>query len=318
MTFAAPLALIALVGVPLLIRWYAGQQRRRARAAEAFAVPAMMPSVAPWRPRWRRHAPMLALLLALVLLVIAAARPQRTVAVPLTGGAILLANDVSTSMTSTDVSPSRVGAAKRAAAEFIDAVPGTIEIGVMEFARTPVVLQSPTTDHAQAKGALSEFHTSGGTAMNAAIETAVDLLTGVPGKRGRRPPAAVVLLSDGGANVGPNPFVAAQQAKAQHIPIYTIALGTAHGTIPIKRGSQVVNLPVPVSTEELERVAAASGGRAFTVRDMSGLRTVYAHLAAQLGHKHVKHEVSASFAAGALVVLLFGSVLSLRWFGRLI
>jgi Ca-activated chloride channel family protein len=44
---------------------------------------------------------------------------------------------------------------------------------------------------------------------------------------------------------------------------------------------------------------------------------VYAHLAAELGHKNVKREITASFAGGGLALLLFGSVLSLAWFGRL-
>ena len=112
MSFSSPLVLLALVAIPLLIRWYAGQQRRRTRAAEAFAAPKLTPSVAPRRPGWRRHAPMLVFAIATAVLIVAAARPQKTVAVTVNKGAVMLATDVSSSMTATDVRPSRLAASR--------------------------------------------------------------------------------------------------------------------------------------------------------------------------------------------------------------
>jgi Ca-activated chloride channel family protein len=126
-----------------------------------------------------------------------------------------------------------------------------------------------------------------------------------------------VLLSDGTSNVGISPLAAAAQAKAQHIPVYTIALGTANGTIAIKHGTHTVTTPVPVSSQELAQIASASGGRAYTAADSAKASAVYAHLAAQLGHKQVKREITASVAGGGLVLLLVGSAMSLFWFARL-
>ena len=134
---------------------------------------------------------------------------------------------------------------------------------------------------------------------------------------GKRPPGAVVLLSDGGSNVGVSAVAAARQARAQHVPVYTIALGTPYGTIRGTRGGRGATLPVPVSAQELEQIASASGGRAYTAANADKVREVYAHLARQLGRKSVKREITASFAGGGLVLLLIGSVLSLLWFGRL-
>jgi len=318
MTFASPIALLGLLAIPLLFRWYGSQQRRRARAAQAFVAPALRPSVAPRRPGWRRHAPMLAFALALAILVVAAARPQRSVAVPVTEGAIMLANDVSSSMTATDVRPSRLQAAKDADERFLADVPSAIEVGLLEFARSPTVLQSPTTDHSLTRAALTQFQSSGGTAIGDAILTAVRVLTSLPPKGGKRPPGAIVLASDGASNVGSDPLAAAREASAQHIPVYTIALGTPDGTYVGKRGSQTVIIPAPPDPQELAQIAALSHGRAFTVATASGLRDAYAHLAAQLGHKQVKREITASFAGGGLALLLLGSVLSLFWFGRLV
>jgi Ca-activated chloride channel family protein len=319
MSFADPLVLLALLALPVLAWWYLGEQRRRTRGAAAFVAPALTPSVAPHSPRWRRHAPMAAFAIALAVLIAAAARPQRTVAVPLTNGAIMLANDVSSSMQATDVAPSRERAAERSAQRFLDRVPSEVQVGLMAFARTPTVLQSPTTDHALTRAALRRLPaTSGGTAVGVAIQTAIKELRDLPRIAGKRRPAAIVLISDGASNVGVGPLGVARQAAADRMPVYTVAVGTARGTIPGRRGGQRVTVPVPVSTTQLAEIARLSGGRTFTASDSGTLSAVYAHLAARLGHKHVKQEITAGFAGGGLVLLLLGSVLSLRWFGRLV
>lgn len=318
MSFAWPLILVGLLSIPLLVAWYVGQQRRRARAAEAFAAPRLTPSVAPRRPGWRRHAPMLVFAIAVGVLIAAAARPQQTVAVPVTKGAVMLVNDVSSSMTATDVKPSRLGAAQQAAKQFIAGLPGGVQVGSLEFARRPVVLQSPTTDHSLTQDAIAHLQPGGGgTAIGDAITTAMRALARVPSQAGKRPPSAIVVLSDGASNVGSSSRAAAQQAAAQHIPIYTVSLGTPNGTISIKRGSRTVTVPVPVSSQELSQIASNSKGREYSAADAAKLSAVYSKLATQLGHKHVKQEITASFAGGALVLLLLGSLMSLRWFGRL-
>jgi Ca-activated chloride channel family protein len=318
MTFADPLVLLGLLALPLLVIWYRGQQHRRARAASAFVTPALTGSVAPRRPRWRRHLPMLAFALALAVLIVAAARPQRSVAKPVTDGVVMLADDTSSSMNATDVAPSRLRAALRAARRFLGGVPGTIQVGAIEFARTPILLQSPSSNHALTKAALTQVpRTSGGTAVGQTILTATREIGRVPRVAGKRPPGAIVLISDGASNVGISPLTAAQQSRAQHIPIYTISVGTPTGTIPGKQGSRTVTVPVPVSREQLAEIARISGGRTFTASDAAGVSAAYTHLAARLGHKQVKQEITVSFAGWGLALLLVGGALSLLWFGRL-
>ena len=192
-------------------------------------------------------------------------------------------------------------------------------MGLLAFARTPTVLQSPTTNHALTVAALGQMpQTRGGTAVGEAIQTALHELGTVPKVGGRRPPGAIVLISDGASNVGTGPLAAARQASARHIPIFTVSIGTPKGTIQIKRGSRTVVAPVPVSGGQLAQIAAASKGRAFKAADAAGVNEAYAHLAAHLGHKQVKQEITTSLAGGALVLLLIGGALSLRWFGRLV
>ncbi len=318
MSFAAPLALLALLAIPPLAWVYRSQQRAGARAAQAFAAPSLMPSVAPRPPGWRRHVPLAVLALALVALIGAAARPQRSTAVPLTDGAVMLADDVSSSMAATDVSPSRLGAAQRAAARFIDEVPGSIRVGMLQFNQQAVVLQSPTRDHELSRDALTQLHTGGHTAIGDAIDAALAVLTALRAASGARPPGAIVLISDGTSTVGVDPLAAARRAAAARIPIYTVAVGTAHGTIIVGGGSARHRVPVPISSGELAEIAQLAGGRTFVAGNSEGLSAVYAHLAKQLGHKRVKRDLDTSFAGAGMALLVLGGVLSLGWFGRLV
>ncbi len=319
MSFAAPLVLLALIGLPLLVVWYGQQQRARRAAAAAFAAPRLQPSVAPRRPRWRRHLPMLAFALALALLVLAAARPQRTVAVPVERASIVLATDVSGSMLATDVAPNRLIAAKRAARAFLERVPPAVNVGVMAFNNHATVLASPTRNRDDARAAIDRLEVSGGTATGEAIATAVTALRNVPGENGRRPPGAIVLISDGTSTYGRDPVEAAREAARLHIPIYTVALGTAQGTIEVRgRDGATRTEHVPPDPQSLAAIAHASGGETFTADSTDGLSAVYERLGSQLGRRDEQRQVTTAFAAGGLVLLLAGAGLSLRWFGRLV
>jgi Ca-activated chloride channel homolog len=318
-SFAAPLVLLALVAVPLLVLAYLGQQRRRRAGAAAFAAPELQPAVAPKRPGFRRHLPMLAFLLAIAALILAAARPQRTVAVPVERASIMLANDVSGSMTATDLKPSRLVAAKRAAKSFLAKVPTKVNVGLLAFNDSARVLQSPTQDRAAVTAAIDSMTPSGGTATGNAIATAASVLSKAPGVGKQRPPAAIVLLSDGGSTRGQDPVAAAQAARKLHIPVYTVVLGTSTGTIKVKtRTGATRTVPVPPDPESLAQIARASGAVTFTAPSATGLKQVYEKLGSQLGHKNEKHQVTSAFAGGGLALLLAGAAMSLAWFGRLI
>lgn len=281
--------------------------------------PRLQPSVAPRRPRWRRHLPMLAFALALALLVLAAAKPQRTVAVPVERAAIMLATDVSGSMLATDVTPNRLIAAKRAARAFVDEVPRSVNVGVLAFNDEASVLQSPTRNRTDVRAAIDRLAVSGGTATGDAITSALTALRNVPREGGRRPPAAIVLISDGTSTDGRDPIEAAHDALRLRIPIYTVALGTDHGTIRVPgRDGELQVERVPPDPQALDAIARISGGETFTAASTDGLDAVYERLGSQLGRRDEQRQVTTAFAAGGLVLLLAGSALSLRWFGRLI
>jgi Ca-activated chloride channel family protein len=320
-SFAAPLVLVALVAIPALVFLYGTHQRDRRRAAEAFAAPALAASVVPNRPRWRRHVPMLAFLLALAILIVAAARPEKTVAVPVERASIMLVTDVSGSMQATDVKPTRLAAARAAAKRFVATVPKSVNVGVMALSSRPRVLASPTSDRIAVNAALDQLEARGGTGTGEAIQAATNILRRAPGVRGKRAPSAIVLISDGAATGKVDPVSAAQAARKLRIPIYTVALGTPQGTITVPRpGGQggTETRQVPPDPRGMAEVARASGGKAYTAADASKLSEVYKRLGSLLGTKNEKREITAGFAGGGLALLLLGAAMSLRWFGRLI
>ena len=250
--------------------------------------------------------------------IVRALRPQRTVAVPVNTASIMLVNDTSGSMSATDVRPTRLAAAQRAANHFLGKVPDSVRVGLVEFNTRVALLQSPTTDHALVRSALAQLRITGGTAIGDAIQTALRSLTRARRPGGKQPPAAIVLISDGASDVGSDPIAAARQAAADHIPIYTVVLGTQTGTVKEKRGTRTVTVPVPPDPQQLSEIANVSHGQSFTAADADHLNTVYQHLGTELSHKKVNHEITASFAGGGLALLLLGSAASLAWFGRLI
>jgi Ca-activated chloride channel family protein len=316
-SFAAPTVLLALLALPVLALLYGRRLASNRAAAAAFVKPRMRRSVAPRRPGWRRHVPIAIFALALAVLVAAAAKPERTVAVPVERASIMLMTDVSGSMQATDVTPNRLTAAKRAANRFVAKVPAAVNVGVMAFNGTPRVLQSPTRERDSVYAAIERMTPSGGTATGDAIATSVNVLKHVPGDGGRRPPAAILLLSDGASQTGRSPQLAAEEAKRLKIPIYTVALGTQAGTIQVpQRGGGTKTQRVPPDPRALAEIARTSGGQTFSAATSAGLSNVYEKLGSQLSHHDEKRQVTSAFAGGGLVLLLAGAVASLAWFGR--
>jgi Ca-activated chloride channel family protein len=307
MSFAAPLVLLFLLLVPVAVARYVAGERERRRQAGTFASARMLGAVAPVRPGWRRHLPLALYALALAVLIVAAAKPRATVAVPVENAAIMLVTDVSGSMLATDVKPSRLVAARRAAQHFAKGVPHGVRIGVMAFNQAPRTLQAPTSDRGEISDALNQLASSGGTATGDALDSALTALAD-------EKPAAIVLLSDGASKVGQDPAEVAQKARAAKIPIYTVALGTPDGTVDA--GGQL--LSVPPDPEALKQVADISGGKAFTAEDSDALDEVYKTLGSRIGTRKEKKEVSAGFAAIGLLMLGGAAFTTLRWRGRLV
>jgi Ca-activated chloride channel family protein len=340
MTFASPELLIGLLLVPLAIGAYLFVQRRRARYAVAFTNVDLLSNLVPRRPAWRRHVPPVLYLAAIGALVLAMARPSMTLAVPREEATIILAIDVSRSMIATDVQPTRLAAAQKAASDFVDQLPATFRVGLVAFSTAPRVLVSPTTDRAAVHSALNSLVADGGTSLGDAIATSLDAagLTRPTGNTptptpapsgsvapspstspsGKPPLVATVLLSDGKNSTGQlEPLDAAAQAAALGVPVYTIALGTPNGQVQVRNDAgQLVTVDVPPDTETLAAIAETTGARAFHAPTAEDLAQIYKNLGSKVGYTQQSQEVTQMFAAAGLAFVLVGAGLAAHWFNR--
>jgi Ca-activated chloride channel homolog len=252
------------------------------------------------RPRPPARRPLLWPALAVAGLVLALARPETTVAVPVEQASVVLVTDTSRSMTATDVSPDRLQAARAAAERFLDEAPEELRVGAVAFSDTARVLAPPTTEHDDVRYALQTLTADGGTATGDGLAAALESLD-------RRAPTAVVLLSDGKQTAGRDAVTVAREGR---VPVYTVALGTPDGVVD-------GNMPVPPDPEALREIAQASGGQAFEASDGDELTAVYERLGSQLGTREETREITAAFAAAGILLLGGALVGSVRGFGRL-
>lgn len=319
MTFAQPLYLVGLALVPLGLAAYVRHEHVRRLAVDAFAAPAVRASVAPRTPGWRRYVPHAVYALALTVLLVALAKPQTTVAVPVERASIMLTTDYSGSMQSTDVKPTRLAAARAAAERFLAEVPSRVRVGLVSFNQAPRLVSTPTTDRGLIRAAIASLQPGGGTATGEALAVSLAALSAQTDAAGVRVPSAIVLLSDGKSVHGRDPRILAARAKQLKIPIYTVALGTPTGTIPVRQPDGTIKtVAVPPDPSEMQAVSAISGGRAFSADNLADLRTVYEKLGSRIGYRKQPRELTSVFSGGALALLAAGALLSMHWFRRLV
>ncbi len=316
-TFIWPLMLLLLLSIPVLIWWYrridARQRVTALRYARLAAATSMTGATAqsfpaPARGRWSRHVPALLLLLGIITLLVAVARPQGMVVLPTRTDAIILALDVSGSMRANDVKPDRLTAAQIAAKAFIQDQPDKVRVGVVTMAATAAMVQSPTNKREDVIGAIERVKLQNGSALGSGIvialttlvpDHAIDvdkLVTGrtsfgltpeqraaierfkpvAPGSNGS---AAIILLTDGESNTGPDLLTAAKLAAERGVRIYTVGIGTKQGaTLSVEGWSMRVRL----DEEALKKVADMTRAEYFRAANAADLKKIYKQLAARM------------------------------------
>jgi Ca-activated chloride channel homolog len=314
LTFGSPWWLFALLAVPLALAALAASRRRPHRYEVRFPAVASMAAAVGATPLWRRVLPTALALAAIASLAFAAAKPQHTVRVALSSASIMLVTDHSGSMQATDVKPTRLQAAKKAAHNFIDALPDGVKLGIVAFSLQPDAAQAPTTDHDVAKRVVDSQSAGGGTATGDALAAALELLR--QGKQTAPKASAIILLSDGARTVGRNPIPVAQAAARLKVPIFTVALGTEDAVVPNPDpfGAPLPATPDPATLRQISRITRA---RSFAASDAGELRSIYKSLGSQLGSKTEKRELTVGFGLAGLALLLAAAGTSLRFGGRL-
>jgi Ca-activated chloride channel family protein len=313
MSFAAPIWLLGLLLVPLALAAHLLARRRARRYAVRFtAVPVVRAAMA-GTASWRRHVPAALALAAVAVLALALAKPRIAYRTAVTEGSMMLVLDHSGSMAANDVQPTRIAAAQAAANTFIDQLPSTVRLGAIGFGSVPDSVQQPVSDHSAARSLIDSQTANGGTDTGDSLQLALQLLNG---SRPKHPPSAIVLLSDGAANAGPDAVGVARLAARDRIPIYTVALGTPNGVLanPDPLGPP---LQVPPDPQLMQEIAQVSGARSFTAQNADRLSSIYRQLGSQLGTVSRKREITFVFALAGLALLGVAAVTSTRWLGRL-
>lgn len=345
-TFFWPELLWLLLLVPLLVLAYWWLLQRKKKNAVRYASLSIVREAMQGGLHWRRHVPPVLFLLALVAMLLAAARPFAVLTLPSTQQTIVLAMDVSLSMRATDVEPNRFVAAQEAAKAFLAELPRNVKVGIVAFAGTASVVQPPTLSREDLVAAIDKFQMQRATAIGSAI--VVSLAEIFPGEgldlnaminprdrpRGfaidQQPPpervphvpvppgsyssAAIILLTDGQRTTGVDTLEAAQLAADRGVRVYTVGVGTPDGeTIAFEGWTMRVRL----DEESLKQVATRTQGEYFYAGSADSLKGVYQNLGTRLTSEKRETEVSGLLALLAALLSLVAAGLSLLWFNRI-
>ncbi len=313
MSFLAADRLWLLVLVVALLIAYVVVQRQRRPYAVRFTNVDLLASVVPKRPSWRRHLAAACSLLALTVLVLAFARPARTISVPRETATVVIALDVSNSMKATDVDPTRLRAAQTAIKTFVETLPSRFRLGLVTFSSSAVVAVTPTHQREQVRAALTNLALGPGTAIGEAMFAALGTIRTTPEEGSVKPPARIVLLSDGETNAGRPNSLAVEAAVRAGVQVSTIAFGTDTGTIVIDGAAT----PVPVNRDALHEIANATHGTYSEAVTERGLRRTYADIGSRLASRSVFRPVTMWFVGAAILFAFAAAAGSLVWTSRL-
>jgi Ca-activated chloride channel family protein len=243
---------------------------------------------------------------------------------------VMLSIDVSRSMMAHDVVPTRIEAAKRAAVEFVRALPPGAKVGLVSFSSYATLVTPPTEDHDRVIQAINSLSLEFATAIGDGLLEALFALPGrsrpenspgpgmpplgPPPESDRLPPATVVLLSDGQSNRGTPPEDAAVVARQQRVKVFTVGLGSPEGTFLELGGRSIF---VRLDEETLKEIAQVTGGTYQRVSSTAELSRVCTRLGRSIGWERKPTEISG--LASVIVAGLFVTTVavSLIWMHRL-
>ena len=254
------------------------------------------------------------------MLAIALAAPTHDVRIPRNRAVVMLVIDVSESMVSTDVPPSRLAAAKEAGKQFAEELTPGINLGLVAFGGSATLLVSPTTNRAAMTAAIDGLQPEERTATGEGIFTALQAIASVGAVMGggdTPAPAHIVLESDGAETVPRNPddprgaYTAARAARDQGVAISTISFGT-----PAASSTSAGNRSrCPSTMRPLQQITDISGGQTFHAGNLAELKQAYSALQQQIGYETIRGDASEAWirlGAVLMAAAVLASVLTNR------
>ena len=346
-TFAWPELLWLLAMLPLLIGLYVWLLRRKSKAAVRYANLGMIKEAMGVGAKYRRHVPPALFLLAIALLIVAMARPSATVVLPSQKQTIILALDASGSMRAKDVLPSRIEAAQAAAKKFVADLPAKAQVGIVTFAATATLVQTPTNDREAVYAAIDRMQLQRATATGSGLivslatlfpDAGFDVSSAIFGRdaprnapigEGKKDPkkdfkpvppgsynsAVIILMTDGQRTTGPDPIEIAKLAADRGVRVFTVGFGTTSGEVI---GFEGWSFRVRLDEETLKTIATMTQGEYFHAGTADALQKVYETLNSRLSFERKETEVTALFSAVAALFTLLAGLLSILWFNRIL
>jgi Ca-activated chloride channel family protein len=295
--------------------------------------------------------PPLVLCLGLLLLCAAMARPQTVLMTPLREATVMLVIDTSGSMRAKDLKPSRIEAAQQAAQQFIQDKPSRLRVGLVTVAGTAALAQAPTEERDVLLKALEYLPLQYGSALGTGLLVSLEaLLPGADidaqkiineasemgGKKasdtgkslddkakpateastGRGKNMAIVLMSDGQSNMGPELLKMAELAAKHEVKVYTVGIGTTEGDVVHIQGR---SMRVKLEDEALQKVSALTQGEYFKADSTEGLKNIYDKLGYKLRfEKRAMTEISAQVALLGMLLILISLIRNFVRMGKII
>ena len=349
MRFLWPDLLWLLLVLPLLAGAYVHVLRKRKKDAIQYTNLGLVRAAMGPGQKIRRHLPPALMLAAIATAILATARPTAVVTLPAQFLTIVLAMDVSRSMLAADVEPTRISAAQAAARDFINDLPKNVRLGIVTFAGTASIVQTPTENREEMLAAINRFQLQRATATGSGLllsmatlfpEEGFDLQSAIYGnnfssggaspldksarksaaKKEHKPVApgsysggAIILISDGRRTTGPDPVEIAKIAADYGVRVFTVGFGTIGGAMV---GSEDFSFYARLDEPTLKAVAAITGAEYFHAGTAADMRKVYSTLNTKFALERRETEVSALFSAAAALLAFGAMVLSLLWFRR--
>jgi Ca-activated chloride channel family protein len=343
----------SLMLVPLMVGGYLWLLKRKRKQVVAFSAVSWILQNMDTPSPWRRHVPPALLAIALVLLLLASARPMARVTLPADYMTLIMAMDVSRSMLAEDVEPSRIKAAQKAAKAFLQDLPPNVRVGIVSFAGNAQVVQHVTNQREELIAAIDRFQLQRGTATGSGLLLGLATL---------RPEANIDLEA---ALYNPNPFAYGDASSAGSkggaksldekpaikertpeppgsykggaIVLLTDGRRTT-GPDPLMAAKKAADLGVRVYTvgfgtpngfipgyegysfftqvdeEALKAVAKITEADYFKAGSAEDLKKVYQHLSTQFTLEKRDTEVTSLLAGFALLLIFVALILSAVWF----
>lgn len=300
-TFTNPYFLFFFVSIPLLIITHFYLLKHTKKRAMKFANFDVLRRVTGTHLITRNTTLLVIRIIFLITLILGVSGPVIWYKGKANHNDFVIAIDISASMTSEDIPPTRLDAAKQAAIAFLDTLKSNTKVGLVSFAGLSFVELPLGDDIKKVKEQirLQEIMTAGGTDIGGAVITSTNVL--LQGDKSK----SIILLTDGsdtsGFAVDENKQFGLEYLKKNHIILYTIGIGTiegGYGNLPPE-----LEMYYSYDEQDLKEMAEATGGKFYAAGNQEELTDAFSEITSLTEKGNLSIELGVAFLSAALILI---------------